>query len=325
MTARCDRDRIAFRRDLRRAHIVQRVIQPTLALIVAIANQSEAHQSCLARGQVIAVDVSTAVIINHAIMHVRLTHQPAFRTGFLTHIVASFAHGPDIVRAGLVGNEIDAAIPVHRMTHACAMVGCEACGFNVRAHVIAPELRHRAAAILNSVVVGHGKSVTGKEDRTAVFVERGLIGFHQRNISCDERVDINRLQNALPRARNVAVHNENLTIRRPATQGNTAAAERHLTRRTTGDRHDVNLGRSVIVCLKRNPCPVRRQHWRGFRFRVRRHAEGGSTSRIRLPEVTLARKNQNVIVCSRGLVIPLRLCGCWQCECSATNKRRHKK
>ena len=252
-------DAVAVRRDVPGGQIVEGFRHPPLAHLVEVGGQGDGQGRIVPGADVENAEIGHELVGDAARVEARGAGVEALVGRVLLESAALEVHGPDVHGAVAVAQEIDPALPDHRVLARAGVVRGEGRGL-VGPERVGPQVLGRAALVALGVAALEGE--TGEVERLARGVERSVGGLAERQEGLRVRGRVEDDELGVGQGRVFPGGVEDLAVRRPAGDGR-RAARRRCGARAGRPRAASCRPRSGPRIGRRRPGSGRRARWPG--------------------------------------------------------------
>ncbi|MCS0661192.1 hypothetical protein, partial [Massilia terrae] len=295
VAARGEHDALRLVGDLDVGERVQRRADQARALLVEVGHQAGLEQAVAAGGDVEHVQVCAELVDDASVAERRAAHVPVLVLGELFAVAAVRVGRPQVVAAGGVADEVEAALPPHRAAVVAGVVREQQFGFALGAQLETPQLGVGAAAVVLHVVAGHGEAHAREVDGAAGVVEHGVVGVGQRQHAARHVLRVDRGDHAVARGSGgIFGADQDFALRGPAQHQHIAVLEGQALGQAAVERHHVGFLRALIRGGEGDQLAVEGERGVGFGGRVGGQALGLAAGDRGAPEVALGGEHHGV-------------------------------
>ena len=280
-------------RDVPVREILHRLLDPVLALLLEVGDQSDIKHRVLPGREVVNPDVGPALIGDATRIHRGRFHVEVLRLRVLLHIAAVRLHRPHIQHAIAVAQEVEPTIPPHRIAVRAGVLRIELGRFCI-ALLEAPEILHPAA-----VIALRGATLlwqTDEEDRARRRVDHAITGLREGQHIAVVRHGIQRDELVVGQGGKLVRRVEHLVVRRPACDARRAALESLSHGSPAIHGHGIDLGETFVAADEGHRAAIGRDRGVSLPRRVRSEALGRSSLRAHAPEIAFGGEDHGVPV-----------------------------
>ena len=279
---------------------------PLFAQLIQVTHELDRDHAIFSRPDVVVPEVACPVVDDASVRQGGLTNIEVLVRRVLCEVVAAIGHRPKIHRAIAVGDEVDPAIPPHRVVTLSQVVRREFLCFGI-AFRVAPYLTSGATGVAFRHVAMIGRPY--EEHGIAGGVEAPLSPLTQWESPDGAGFWIDRNQLKIGQGGEMRGGVNEFALGRPRRAGRCLSLIGPTPRQAAFQGHGVKFFRPLVGCGEGN----RRSIWRNVRMRflagVGRQPPGEPTRQRRCPKITFCAEDNDISVKSWVTVVAFHALG----------------